>query len=799
MDSNNSTKKRPVDILTHKNWREWFQLIELYFAGEELDFVLHKTEEEYCAVLGFTAQSGTSTSANTPVTDREDVNELGKTLEGLSLGKGKRPEPDTGSQGGRMNIEKQRLYRKASAKVLYTISICIDPLDGDLIREFATVKEKWNQLYAKYSKVRPQANREDIAKITAFKLPKDTKIEDAWISLKTTRMRVVTANDSFRHAFTEDMLFEQLLSGLPDEYSTTRAVIDAQSNLTVQDKLHILTKQEDRLATDDTQKALAAQSVPQRYSGSKRRPRHDSGSESEGSQHRLTCWACKTHGHLVRDCPTLSQLQTIVKKLSSASLRMEKTKNRESSSRRPAKGKAKSVKDKNTSANTSRRRHKGHVASNDPSDADTESSSPDSSESDEDEVEEVAAHSQDLGKVPPSLWVSDTGATAHMTDQRQLFRSLAPVKRRTIRVGGGKLYSWHMGVCELRVLSGRTVLLKDVLFVPNLGVNLLSSRKICSQPGVKGSFDSQTMYFTRGNEKIMRADTQGGIYVVSWIAKGLEETAFCATAPVKANRLLSRPKIIESRQLRTNIAESQSLRPKTVDSQPSKSAQAICKTDPSLVEPAKLPDPIPEAAKEHCNHQAYIGDSQSEASTTDEKRERPETVKKRFELWHRRFAHCDPEKLRYLHKVTGLKKRIQIPSSAKRSPCEVCKLSKLRNRIRKELSPWKETILELVSVDACGPLPRTLKGNEYFGQIVDNATRKSWTIPAKSRTDLVRLLRAWKIKVERQTSMQIGAIRIDNAAELKSLLKEWSNEYGLTYEPTVPYKSNQNGIAERTI
>jgi hypothetical protein len=74
-----------------------------------------------------------------------------------------------------MNIEKQRLYRKASAKVLYTISICIDRLDGDLIREFATVKEKWDQLRAKYSKVRPQANREDIAKITAFKLPKDTK------------------------------------------------------------------------------------------------------------------------------------------------------------------------------------------------------------------------------------------------------------------------------------------------------------------------------------------------------------------------------------------------------------------------------------------------------------------------------------------------------------------------------------------------------------------------------------------------------------------------------------------------
>ena len=103
-----------------------------------------------------------------------------------------------------------------------------------------------------------------------------------------------------------------------------------------------------------------------------------------------------------------------------------------------------------------------------------------------------------------------------------------------------------MGVCELKVPSRRTTLLKDVLFVPNLGVNLLSGRKICSQPGVKGSFDSQTMYFTHRNKKIMRADIQGGIYIVSWIAKGLEETAFCATAPVKANRLLLQPKITES-------------------------------------------------------------------------------------------------------------------------------------------------------------------------------------------------------------------------------------------------------------
>jgi hypothetical protein len=100
---------------------------------EELDFVLYQTEEEYCTVARFTTQSGISTDVNIPVTDRGSIDNIRKLLEGLNIGKGKT---------GKINIEKQKLYRKASAKVLYTISICIDILDKDFILEFATVKEK---------------------------------------------------------------------------------------------------------------------------------------------------------------------------------------------------------------------------------------------------------------------------------------------------------------------------------------------------------------------------------------------------------------------------------------------------------------------------------------------------------------------------------------------------------------------------------------------------------------------------------------------------------------------------------
>ena len=123
-------KKRPVDILTCENWREWFKLLELHFIEEGLDFILHNIEEEYCIYL--TVRSRLSTSANIPIMD-------GKELE--------RPrEPEKLASRKGMNIEKQQEFRKAAAKVLYTISIYLDLIDNDLIDEFSQINKKWHRL-----------------------------------------------------------------------------------------------------------------------------------------------------------------------------------------------------------------------------------------------------------------------------------------------------------------------------------------------------------------------------------------------------------------------------------------------------------------------------------------------------------------------------------------------------------------------------------------------------------------------------------------------------------------------------
>jgi hypothetical protein len=116
-----------------------------------------------------------------------------------------------------------------------------------------------------------------------------------------------------------------------------------------------------------------------------------------------------------------------------------------------------------------------------------------------------------------------------MTDDKSLFRSqLTPIRRRTILVGGGQLYSDFIGTAELKVKGSGSVLLSDVLYVPNLGVNLLSSRKLCHSKGLKFTGDDNRMAFWHNYTKILEASVKGGVYIISWVKLDLINAAFNA-------------------------------------------------------------------------------------------------------------------------------------------------------------------------------------------------------------------------------------------------------------------------------
>ena len=155
MDFSKLAKKRPAPVLTRANWRRWFEIMETYFEGERLGYVLRQTEMEYAFI-----RPGFGSGSHTPMSDNEN---------------------DPLNAGRVWNTEKRAEYCAAAAKVRYILTICIDDFDAEFIREFDSTKQKWDQLRAKYSRTRPVTLQEDMAKLTGFRLEKGITINQAWV------------------------------------------------------------------------------------------------------------------------------------------------------------------------------------------------------------------------------------------------------------------------------------------------------------------------------------------------------------------------------------------------------------------------------------------------------------------------------------------------------------------------------------------------------------------------------------------------------------------------------------------
>jgi hypothetical protein len=195
------------------------------------------------------------------------------------------------------------------------------------------------------------------------------------------------------------------------------------------------------------------------------------------------------------------------------------------------------------------------------------------------------------------------------------------------------------------------------------------------------------MAFWRNQEKVLEASVKGGVYILSWVKPNLEDNAFNA---------------IETAQLLQSYEK------------------ALQTQDVTQSQPASCDE------LEKCSHlddeRAFIhdeeidSDSDNTATNTDKLKK---TDLERYRLWHERCVHAGPEVIRNLHKRTTLKK-VKVPND--REVCVTCKLAKMRKKISKELSLWKETLLAIVHADIGGPFHTSLQGNQYMAKLVDSTS-----------------------------------------------------------------------------
>ena len=96
----------------------------------------------------------------------------------------------------------------------------------------------------------------------------------------------------------------------------------------------------------------------------------------------------------------------------------------------------------------------------------------------------------------------------------------------------------------------------------------------------------------------------------------------------------------------------------------------------------------------------------------------------RYSYHHRRFCHASSQAISLLHTVCNIKK-IVIPE--KIPLCDICAAQNLKKRQPKKLAENAAEPLALISFDVAGPFP-PYRGYRYFGELIDNWSRKTWTL-----------------------------------------------------------------------
>ena len=180
---------------------------------------------------------------------------------------------------------------------------------------------------------------------------------------------------------------------------------------------------------------------------------------------------------------------------------------------------------------------------------------------------------------------------------------------------------------------------------------------------------------------------------------------------------------------------------------------------------------------------------------TDEPTNIKDFKRNRYLLWHGRMGHVGAYRLVILADVTkGVGARIQ--NHEKSCKCITCTQTKM-TRIVNRNPPNKATRrLERVYSDFWGPyrIPNN-QGSRYFVSFVDEFSGYS-DIYFGARSELERLFRMYKNRVEIETGEQIRTLRCDNAAEYEKLARTILPE-GIVVEFTTAYTPEQNGVTEQ--
>jgi hypothetical protein len=826
-----------IPQLSASNKDEWFTSISTLARGEDAEY-LFSSIEQYTVI----------TEAQ-----RQLLGELDSSWVAQALREGE----GFGQQKIWRNETLRKAYLKAEASFILNLHLKLNQVDADRVEGNRHFHEKIATLRAKYYTVTFSQSQELIGAFTQWKMDEVIPPTDNWIKLHSVR------KEAHRHTdliFNDNFTWSIFLQGLRPKgaYDNITEGFSSSESLSQEQKL---TKLDEKWYKERGQRRSKEKSFVAHG-------RYDSSSEGEGldfeeafaalvkkfgksSAGARLCFRCGSSKHLYYNCEFALKAFNYAKSLRIKEHGDESDEDRktfESIPRGPRR-RFRSPSERPQTSSISRGRNSPNPKSDKLNsdwraarstsrptknvswdDKDKANLAKEQLTSDSEAFDEFGGISWERrSEIPTTTAAADTGCSSHMTDNKRLFRSMKPC-RRSIQVGGGKLYSVGIGTIEIHLENGSMIFLEDALFVPELGCTLVSAQKLLGSELI-AFFDSNCMQFLRRSDDVLliEANSQRGLYIISNITKEAHGKSFAtakkrssSTSTALLNVAESQPSKWKPLDLATEIEPANNSPP---SNEISEEAAAIARRGSNLFESLEdegtrlsedsEEDEQPEATIERNEHPTGItkrernrvtrqirqtatkpkGQKEEAKSTFTLKERRLQRELARYVYYHRRFCHAGAEVLSMLHTVTDIKKIVipeQIPL------CETCSRQKIHKRQSKQLAEHKQEPLALISFDVAGPFPVSYRGFRYFGEIVDNWSRKTWTLLFKSRKDLLPKLNQWKLEQERSGN-KVKAVRTDNAPEILETLNQWNKSCGIEVQTTEPYTSAQNGTSERSI
>jgi len=116
---------------------------------------------------------------------------------------------------------------------------------------------------------------------------------------------------------------------------------------------------------------------------------------------------------------------------------------------------------------------------------------------------------------PSDDWWMDSGATVHICADRSMFSSFQGFNSAPVLMGNGVPAAVRgTGQVYLKLTSGKTLVLKDVLYVPSMSRNLISVSLLCRQ-GLKLVFESNKVVLSKFGTFVGKSYESGGLFRLS--------------------------------------------------------------------------------------------------------------------------------------------------------------------------------------------------------------------------------------------------------------------------------------------